>query len=88
MNLSFTRITGEGLSILQGKLNNLEKLDLDSCEDITDQGMMELLQICGTELKFINLSHTQISGEGLSSLEGKLINLEELNLSYCPDITD
>ena len=88
LNLAATKITGEGLSVLRGKLNKLETLYLRACRWITNQGMMELLQMCGPELKVLNLSSTNISGEGLSVLQGKLINLETLDLGYCECITD
>ena len=50
-----SRITGEGFSVFQDKLIHLEALNLADCYNITKQGMIELLQICGTGLKFLDL---------------------------------
>ena len=88
LDLSQTNVTGEGLSVLQGKLIKLETLYLRGCRGLTKMGLMELLQMCGTELKDLDLSATCISCEGLSVLQNKLVNLETLNLGYCEGITD
>ena len=69
--------------MLRGKFNKLETLYLGKCGWITNQGMMELLQMCGTELNVLNLSSTNISSEGLSVLQAKLINLKTLESFSC-----
>ena len=81
-------LTGEGLSVLEGKLINLETLSLRGCYSLANQGLIDLLKICGTKLKYLNLSgHHNLTGYGFSVLEGKLINLETLDLRGCPSLT-
>ena len=51
-------LTGEGLSVLEGKLINLETLDMSGCSRLNGQGLTEILQICGTKLKYLRLYET------------------------------
>ena len=88
LHLCSTKITGEGLSVLQGKFIRLETLDLSCWAGFTEQGLIEIVRMCGTELKDLDLTQTSITCEGLTALEGKLVNLETLNLGFCEDITD
>ena len=55
LDISSTSITGEDLSVLQGKVINLRTLDLHYCVLLTCQGLTELLQICGAGLNILNL---------------------------------
>ena len=88
LDLSYTNVNGEGLSVLRGKLTNLETLDFSVCSRLTDQGLQNWLQICGSELKTLVLYGTSITGEGIAVLKGKLANLETLDLSWCSSLTD
>ena len=77
-------LTGEGLSILKEKLINLETLLLDRCPKLTNQGLTEVLQICGSKLKVLKITDNKdLTGEGLSFLQDKLINLETVYLYRC-----
>ena len=87
LDLSETNVTGEGMTVLKEKFINLESLVLRHCSNITDQGMVELLHMCGTKLKLLDLSPTDISGEGLSVVKGKFTNLETLALGGCENVT-
>ena len=65
----------------------LENLQFNDCKGITTKGMIEILQMCGTELKDLDVSETNISGEGLIGLKEKFANLKTLDLSNWDRIT-
>ena len=55
---------------------NVEVLNLQNCEKLTDAGLCQILESTGPNLCDLYLSNTNISGEGgfiiLCSLNGKL----------------
>ena len=72
----------KGHSVLQGKLINLDTLDLLECS-LSNQGWIEMLVICGTKLKALNLAgNHNLTGEGLSVFKDKLVNLETLGRKF------
>ena len=60
-------ISGEGLSTFT--LPHLEVLRLSECYELTEAGLVELLQHCGPELKALGIDSTGITGEGLAGAE-------------------
>ena len=88
LDLSGSEITGEGLHVLQDKFKNMEKLSLAWCRGLTQQGLLEILNMCGSKLQNLNISATNITGKGLEELQGKLANLKTLNLEHCYSFTD
>ena len=100
LNLSFSSITDKDLK----DLDNLYKLDLTSCNNITDEGIKYLGDrninwlILGCSIKItdkgikllVNLHTLQICGCDNITDEGIqcLVNLHTLQLVYCDTITD
>lgn len=65
-------------------LTSLEGLEL-AYTRFTDQGYQQLSAL--HNLKYLNLSNTKISDEGLKEISSSLHNLELLNLNNCQNIT-
>ena len=83
LDISGTRITGKNLSEYKGTLLCLENLNMSSCEQITNNGLLQILQLCGSTLRSLNISGTNMTGENLSEYKGTLPCLENLNMRYC-----
>ncbi|POM80640.1 Hypothetical protein PHPALM_1497, partial [Phytophthora palmivora] len=83
-------LTNEGVLQLLKKAKRLERLRLDGCVFISDAATVPLVKARGASLKAISVRHcrkvTDITIKELFSNQPRL--LEELNLSYCVDITD
>ncbi|XP_023348402.1 F-box protein At3g58530 [Eurytemora carolleeae] len=88
LNISGTNITGENLSEYKGTLPCLETLNMMYCEQLTDNGLLQILQLCGSTLRTLDISGTNITGENLSEYKGTLPCLENLNIRNCSDLTD
>ena len=87
LDLSWTTVS---LDILAGtalQLNSLETLNLSHCFGITESGLQELLRICRLNLKSLDLSKTNVSGDGLSESTLELDNLKTLILNSCSKLT-
>ncbi|XP_023341509.1 F-box/LRR-repeat protein 4-like [Eurytemora carolleeae] len=88
LDISRTYITGENLSEHKGTLPCLANLDLNNCKQLTNKGLLQILQICGSTLRSLNISETNITGENLTEYKGTLPCLENLNMSYCRQLTN
>ena len=88
LDISRTAITGENLSEYKGTLPLLEKLKMVSCEQLTDRGLLQILQLCGSTLRTLGISVTNVTGENLSEYKGTLPYLENLNMRLCGHLTD
>lgn len=69
-------------------LSNLEVLDCSDFCNLTDEGLVVLLSVCGDKLKKLDLSRTQVSGELLASFIKTFPCMEELNLAGCSVTTE
>ena len=82
-------ITGNALiTAVQGKLDNLEKLELEGLPELTNQDYVNILKNCGSRLTQIIISSRNVTGEGFVGLEEKFINLKHLEFKHCPGLTD
>ena len=88
LNLSCTEFTGQGLTGLALKFPQLEQLDLEGCERLTDAGLKEILLMPGEKLTDLNLSDNMLTGNGLAGLALKFPQLKSLNLELCHRLTD
>jgi len=88
LNIQFTNITGENLSEYMTTLPCLENLNMSSCNQLTNKGFLQILQLCGSTLRSMVLYGTHITGENLSEYKGTLPCLENLNMSYCKQLTN
>ena len=87
MNISGTNFTGEGLSAIRGELSNLENIECRHCENLTDEGLKEVLRLTRNSLKTLDIEGTNITGEGLAGFNITLPTLECLDIRYCNNIT-
>ena len=82
-------ITGEGFHGSQDKFINMEKLSLRGCRRLTQQGLSEILRMCGSRLQDLDISNsTSITGQRLEELQGKFADLKTLNLQRCYRLAD
>ena len=90
LDLSRTHITGETLSEGDGVfLTFMEELNISYCYKLTDTGLSSILNVCGKNLKKLDLSRTKITGENLTDVNGiYLVCLKELDLERCAKLTD
>jgi len=86
LDLSRTGFSGAGLVRLNINLQQLEKLHLSECRNLTDTVVQELLTTSGATLTWLALRWTHISDAALAGL--RLPKLEHLDLSDCRNLTD
>jgi len=70
------------ISLLQQHCPNLDLLDIEKCQNITDEAFAHITQM---RLSKLNLSHTQITDNGMKRIENSQLEqrLEDLNVKYC-----
>ena len=83
LNLGWTNITGENLSEYKGTLPCLEILKMSNCEQLKNKELLQILQLCGSTLRSLDILDTNITDENLSEYKGTLPCLENLRMSYC-----
>ena len=88
LNIGGTNISGNKVSMFCSPLPELSKLYLDGCRNITEQGLCELIQVCGDSIRLIDLEKTNISGEGLIEFNRKFSRMDILNLNSCWNLSD
>ena len=88
LQLYSTDITGEGLMGLDMEFTKLGILNLGACSYLADEGLLELLRLCGPHLTALNLYSTDITGEGVAALDVKFTKLETLHVDCCEYLTD
>ena len=88
LRLSNTRLSLAGIGTLTVALGGLEVLNLSCCVNITDIGLIPLLQKTEDSLKHLDLRYTSVtlSHDGYSSLH--LPSLLVLKLSHCGNLDD
>ena len=86
--LTKTTITGKGLFKLQGRLTHLQQLNLSTNHCLMDEGLCDLLSMCGDSLQCLRLQGTPVTGQGLEQLAGKFPKLRTICLSSCPNLTE
>ena len=86
LDLTGTKITGEGISDLEQPLKHLEQLILNDCKRLTDKGLLVMLKKLVRPLKTLKLNYTQITGESFASLDRAQI--EGMSLYKCNTLTE
>ena len=86
--LSETNVTGEILSEFTGSLPVITELDLSNCKQLTDTGLLYLLQLGRKTLNSMLIICASITGEKLKELEGTMECLETFAFNSCEKITD
>ena len=80
--------TGDIIGRLPSALPNLKKLILTGWRSLSDQGLVEILNRYGSNLRELDLSGSNITGVGVEEGVNSLPNLDVLNLSWCFNLTD
>ena len=88
LDISGTHVTGENLSKYKGTRSCLENLNMRFCKEVTDRGLLQMLQFCGSTLRSLDISEANITGENLSEDKGTLPCLENLNMNECKQLTN
>ena len=89
IGLSGSKVTGQNIkcpSFTRG--SSIEVLDLSKCKDLSNEGILSLLNISGGTIRGLNISFTNISLENIGSLTSSLTLLEELNLKRCSNLAE
>ena len=84
LSINSPNVTDAGLAPLE-KMTNLERLQLDRCDNLTDAAMTHLRPL--HNLRHLYIWIANITGAGLANLKD-LTQLETLNLNSCSRITD
>ena len=88
LDLSYSKITGVGIEEGVNSLPNLETLNLNECIYLTDGGLKDFLRLFGCKLKVLDISQTNITGQGFKDEVISLPMLEKLNMGECYNLTD
>ena len=88
LDLSYSKITGVGIEEGVNSLPNLETLNLNECIYLTDGGLKDFLRLFGCKLKVLDISQTNITGQGFKDEVISLPMLEKLNMGCCYNLTD
>lgn len=93
-----SKVTNEGMFCISLYLRKLKRLNLRSCRLVSDKGVAYLagkreynhgLPYGLKELRYLGLQDCQkITDEGLDLLSEGMQHLEEVNLSFCVNVTD
>ena len=83
LTLENSIITGEILIKYKGTLPCLENLNMKLCKQLTYKGLLQILQLCGSTLRSLDIAGTNIIDENLSEYKGTLPCLE--NMTFCED---
>lgn len=81
LDISHTNVTGESLVDCTSSLANVKKLDCSFAFDLTDQGLFQLLSLCGDDLETLNIECTDVTCNMLS-IEN-LPHIQTLNSLNC-----
>ncbi|KAI3644489.1 hypothetical protein MP228_010653 [Amoeboaphelidium protococcarum] len=95
LRLAGTKITDYGLMwISQSAITNLQYLDLNCCNGISDQGIIAVVQ-SQSELRWIDLTRQNkhksaalVTDASIMAVAQNCPRMELLDLSYCSQITD
>jgi len=90
LNLSGYPISRLLLQSLSAVCANVVSLNLSCCNYVTDADLALLINFHSpnTNLRFLDLSYTQITDTGIAAITNKCPNLTSVNLTGCLEITD
>ena len=88
LSLAGNQLTGDELEELALQFPHLEVLGLHSCSKLTETGLINILQMCGEQLKDLQLAGSKVTGEALGGLADKFPHLKILGLQNCSQVTE
>ena len=86
LDLSGTKIIGEGFSVLNLRMEKVQVLILVHCRMLTNQGLLEMISCMGSNLKKLCLDGTNITGEGFVADNPRLDSLQILSVRGCEQL--
>ena len=88
LDLSGTNLTLNEIGSLSASLSSIEDLNLSWCRNLTDSGLVSILNKTGYSLKKLDLSYSNLTLNDIGSFSASLSSIEDLNLSCCDELTD
>jgi len=88
LDVSYTSIIGVGLEERVKSLPNLETLIMADCDELSNGGLVEILRISGSKLRYLDVSWTSVTGVGFKDGVKSLPMLENLKLAFCDELTE
>jgi hypothetical protein len=88
LNLCRTNITGGILSKFTVSLPVITELKFGQCYQLTDTGLINLLQLSKQTLVYMDINESRITGENLIEINGTLPCLENFYFFECRQLTD
>ena len=89
LDLSSDRsITEIGLKYGVKSLSNLETLSFDSCINLENGGLVEILSISGRKIRYLYVCRTSITGFGIVEGVESITNLESLIMAGCRELSN
>ena len=83
LKVSNLSISGEILIEFNETLPCLENLNLSFCKQLSNKGLVRILQLCGSTLISLYVSNTNITKQNFTEYKETLPCLKNLNLSCC-----
>ena len=81
-------LIGDLIVCLPRSFPNLEKLERKHWEQLSNEGLIEVLRRYRENLKELDLSFSKITGIGISERVNVLAHLDTLKLRGCCELTD
>ena len=88
LHLCRTKVTGGILSKFTGSLPVITELKFGQCYQLTDTGLINLLQLSKQTLVYMDINGSRITGENLIEINGTLPCLENFYFFECRQLTD
>jgi len=89
LNLAGSTLSRLFLQSLSPLCANVASLNLSCCNYVTDDDLALLMNFhTNTQLRFLDLSYTQVTDTGIAAISNKCPNLSSVNLTGCLEITD
>ena len=88
LNISDTNITGENLSEYKGTLPRFQNLNMRYCKQLANKGLLQILQLCGSTLRSLDIAEANITGENLSEYKETLPCLENMTIFHNQQLTN
>ena len=58
------------------------------CDELSNGGLVEILRISGSKLRYLDVSWTSVTGVGFKDGVKSLPMLENLKLAFCDELTE
>ena len=76
INARMTSITAKSLKFYKGPQPVLQHLNLSYCNRLTDEDLLDIFNVIGNSLKYLNINYSDVTGRNLCEINGPLPCLE------------